>query len=137
MGFWKFKWYGNQPLCELFPDLFAKEVSKNALVAARLDGSGDELIWRWQWCDSLSIAEGHQLEELMGLFEGFTYQPSSSDEWRWMPDSNMIFSVKFCYTLLLDLQQGDSLEATLLTAINKLWKTDIPSKIYCLDGGYY
>jgi hypothetical protein len=56
MGFWKFKWYGNQPLCELFPDLFAKEVSKNALVAARLDGSGDELIWRWQWCDSLSIA---------------------------------------------------------------------------------
>jgi hypothetical protein len=89
--------------------LFAKKVSKDVLVAERLDGSGDELIWRWQWCDSLSIAEGHQLEELMGLFEGFTYQPSSSDEWRWMPDSNMIFSVKFCYTLLLDLQQGDSL----------------------------
>jgi hypothetical protein len=109
MGFWKFKWYGNQPLCELFPDLFAKKVSKDVLVAERLDESGDELIWRWQWCDSLSIAEGHQLEELMGLFEGFTYQPSSSDEWRWMPDSNMIFSVKFCYTLLLDLQQGDSL----------------------------
>jgi hypothetical protein len=56
IGFWKFKWYGNQPLCELFPDLFAKKVSKDVLVAERLDGSGDELIWRWQWCDSLFIA---------------------------------------------------------------------------------
>jgi hypothetical protein len=39
IGFWRFKWLGNQPFSVLFPDLFAKEAVKNAMVCERLQGA--------------------------------------------------------------------------------------------------
>jgi hypothetical protein len=40
IGLWKFKWYGNHPLCKLFTDLFAKETRKDAFISDRLEGNG-------------------------------------------------------------------------------------------------
>jgi hypothetical protein len=47
IGFWKFKWYGNQPFCELFPNLFVKESYKEVPIAERLVVNGVEPSCRW------------------------------------------------------------------------------------------
>jgi hypothetical protein len=36
IGFWRFKWFGDQPFRDLFPDLFAKEARKDSLISERL-----------------------------------------------------------------------------------------------------
>ena len=43
MRFWKDKWCGNEPLCELFPSLFAISLEKDAWVSDiwSPDGVGD------------------------------------------------------------------------------------------------
>jgi hypothetical protein len=57
IGFWKFKWFGNQPFCELFPALFAKEAFKEAFVADRLRGREVAPLRSWQWNSPLSTSE--------------------------------------------------------------------------------
>jgi hypothetical protein len=64
IGFWKFKWFENQPFCDLYPALFAKETNKDALVFERMNGLGLEPTWRWEWNDSLTDIQNQQVEEL-------------------------------------------------------------------------
>ncbi|CAJ2651715.1 unnamed protein product [Trifolium pratense] len=59
-NFWNFRWYGNQAFCELFPDLYAKEVRKNVSVAELLGGAGSGLMWRWNWATPLDVNEEQQ-----------------------------------------------------------------------------
>ncbi|XP_045810964.1 uncharacterized protein LOC123905409 [Trifolium pratense] len=40
IGFWQFKWYGNQAFCDLFPYLYTKEAIKNVKVSECLRGNG-------------------------------------------------------------------------------------------------
>ncbi|GAU49526.1 hypothetical protein TSUD_377390 [Trifolium subterraneum] len=94
IGFWQFKWYGNQPFCDIFPNLYAKEAIKNVMVYERLRGTGSVSLWRWNWSKSLSENEAQQLTELQGLFDGFSLHNNNHDQWRWIPDSNGLFTVK-------------------------------------------
>ncbi|KAK2452441.1 hypothetical protein QL285_000235 [Trifolium repens] len=66
--FWRFKWYGDQPLCALFSELLAKETSKEALIVERLQGNGSNHNWTWQWLQQLSVSEIQQVAALEELF---------------------------------------------------------------------
>ncbi|MCH79472.1 putative non-LTR retroelement reverse transcriptase [Trifolium medium] len=129
IGFWKFKWYGNHSFSTLFPDLFAKEVHPNVVIAERFVRSGDTFSWAWQWLDHLSVNEQLQVEQLMDLLLDFSLQPNSSDKWCWVPGVFGLFSVKSCYNILLANRQGVDLDPDMLNAIRKLWLNDIPSKV--------
>jgi hypothetical protein len=129
IGFWNFKWYGNNTFKELFPNLYVKEAAKDIKIADKLIFNGSEYNWRWQWVYTLSDMEEQQLTDLCELLVGFSIQPNCPDKWRWMPGPAGIFSVKSCYNLLLDLRQSVVLEQEVLEAIIKLWKNDVPSKI--------
>jgi hypothetical protein len=129
IGFWQFKWYGNQAFCDLFPNLYAKEAIKNVMVFERLRRTGSVPLWRWNWSKSLSENEAHQLTELQGLFDGLSLHNNNHDQWRWILDSNGLFTVKSSYTNLLDLRQVELQDAHVLEVIQRLWKSYVPSKV--------
>jgi hypothetical protein len=127
--FWKFKWFGNQPLCELFPALYAKEAIKDVMVCDRLFDQDSATSWYWNWLEPLSPNEDLLLDELKELFTGFSLCSNTADRWKWTPSTNGMFSVKSCYSLLLQFKQIDPLDENVLLAINKLWGNDVSSKI--------
>ncbi|XP_045821935.1 uncharacterized protein LOC123914805 [Trifolium pratense] len=96
-------------------------------------GNGNNIgFWQfkwWNWSELLSVNEAQQLTELQGLFDGFSLHNNNDDQWRWIPDSNGLFTVKSCYTYLLDLRQVEFQDAHVLEAIQHLWKSDVPSKV--------
>ncbi|CAJ2651419.1 unnamed protein product [Trifolium pratense] len=105
------------------------EAIKNVKVSERLRGNGLVPLWRWNWSESLSVNEAKQLTELQGLFDGFSLHDNNHDQWRWIPDSNGLFTVKSCYTYLLNLRKVELQDAHVLEAIQRLWKSDVPSKV--------
>jgi hypothetical protein len=129
IGFWRFKWFGDQPFCDLFPELFAKEAFKDALIADRLQDSNQGRIWNWNWLQQLTLTESHQLEELQGLLYDFSFNPELTDRWKWKPGLLGTFSVRSYYSVLIELQSVLALAAPILAALKKLWKIDVPSKV--------
>jgi hypothetical protein len=129
IGFWKFRWTGNRPFCELFPNLFEKEVDKEVLVSNRLRRMGDNIDWNWAWSENLSNDEIGQLNELKNLLMDVQLEPTRRDRWRWIPGPIGLFSVNSSYKMLLQLSNSVSVEVNVLEAIQNLWKNDVPTKV--------
>ncbi|GAU20609.1 hypothetical protein TSUD_33450 [Trifolium subterraneum] len=128
IGFWNFKWFGNQTFSDLFPNLYEKERYHNASIADRLgDYEANDTI-SWQWIEPLTEDEERQVVELSELLVGFSLQPNNHDHWRWIPESNGMYSVKSFYNILLNYRDVAGLDPNVLNALNHLWRTDIPSK---------
>ncbi|PNY05057.1 ribonuclease H, partial [Trifolium pratense] len=122
-GFWKFRWLGNQPFRDLYPNLFTKEVQPNVMIIDRISG--------FEWINHLSNSEIQQATNLSELLVGISLHPVNPDKWRWTPDSTGLFSVKPCYNVLLEKRHSEVLDPNLLTPIRQLWRNDIPSKVLC------
>jgi hypothetical protein len=128
IGFWRFKWYGDQSFSLLFPDLFAKEAFKEAMIAERMQGDASNRVWIWNWVEDLSVSELQQLEVLKELLYGLSINPNNDDRWRWKSGAMGFFSVRSCYSLLLESRTVIEVEANILAAIKLLWRIDAPSK---------
>ncbi|GAU27776.1 hypothetical protein TSUD_215870 [Trifolium subterraneum] len=128
IGFWKFKWHGNTSLGDLFPDLFAKEAFKDVLISERLRWNGNTADWNWQWREELVETEEQQFSVLKDLLVGIRSDPTRPDTWRWVPGTIGNFSVKSCYDVLISYYYLEAPDSNVLTALHKLWKTDVPSK---------
>ncbi|CAJ2645290.1 unnamed protein product [Trifolium pratense] len=129
INFWKNKWFGNNSFSELFPTLFSKDACSEAMIADRLNNSTDEITWSWDWRVPLSLQEEQELFSLKELLRGFSLKPDCCDKWRWMSESDGLFTVKSCYKMLLQDDNCDAISAESLVAIRKLWKNDLPSKV--------
>jgi hypothetical protein len=129
IGFWKFKWNGAHLFKDLFPTLYEKEVHKDVMVADRLNSNETVASWVWNWNGPLSDTEEQHLCTLKDLLAGLSLQQSCLDRWRWIPDQIGIFSVKSCYSILLDQRQVDAVDSDRLEALKKLWRNDVPSKV--------
>jgi hypothetical protein len=128
-GFWTFKWYGNQPLKNLFPNIYAKEAVQDVSIAERYSSADPNTNWAWQWTTQLNAEEQQQLNELSTLLVGFHLYPDRPDSWRWIPGSAGIFSVKSCYNFLLETRQTEVIDDSVLEVIKKFWRNDLPSKV--------
>jgi hypothetical protein len=129
IGFWTFKWYGNQPFKHLFPNLFAKEAVYDVSIADRLPASDLLTNGVWQWRNPLTDDEKQQLHELVTLLAGFSLSSDRQDSWRWIPGTAGIFSVKSCYSFLLETRQDEGIDDEVLHALKILWRNDVPSKV--------
>jgi hypothetical protein len=134
IGFWKFKWFGNQSFKDLFSSLFAKELFADASVAERILGNKANSRWAWYWKDQLSDVEEQHLNNLIESLAGFTIQLNVIHRWRWIPGSADTFSVRSYYNLLLDIRQVEvALDYDLLEAVKMLSLL----KSLFLGGAYY
>ncbi|CAJ2678610.1 unnamed protein product [Trifolium pratense] len=129
ISFWNAQWHGDLSLGELFPNLFAKELRQNSLIADRLSSSREGLVWKWEWCDVLTQEEEHDLLKLKELLLDINLNLNCADRWRWIPGDAGLFSVKSCYNFLVQLVSAENLNPSLLEAVKKLWKNDVPSKV--------
>ncbi|GAU28882.1 hypothetical protein TSUD_293340 [Trifolium subterraneum] len=129
IDFWKQKWFGNNPFCELFPNLLVKEANNNAMIADRLISNVGGPLWNWTWRECLSVHEEQELTHLKELLRGFSLNLNCCDKWRWVPDTNGIFTVQSCYNLLLRYGNVEIVPLHVLEAIRKLWKNNLPSKV--------
>jgi hypothetical protein len=77
----------------------------------------------------LTEDEEYKTTELSELLHGFSLQSEEADSWRWIPETNGIFSIKSCYNVLLSNNQITGMDSNVLGAIKQLWKNDIPSKV--------
>jgi hypothetical protein len=77
----------------------------------------------------LNTVEDQQVIYLRELFTDFVFQSDTVDSWRWVPDTNGIFSVKSCYNTLLAFRYTTEVEEEIMLALRKLWNTDNPSKV--------
>jgi hypothetical protein len=111
IGFWRFKWYGDQPFSILFPDLFAKEAFKEAMIFERMQGDSIGRAWMWNWVQQLSNIEFQQLEMLKGLLCGLSLNPNSDYKRRWKSGAMGLFSVRSCYSLLVESDPVVGVEA--------------------------
>jgi hypothetical protein len=129
IGFWKFRWLGIQPLCELYPNLYAKEIDKDALISNRVQRNDENIIWNWLWSDNLTIEEAGQLLELQDLLVAIQLEPGRLDRWRWIPGTIGLFTVNSCYKMLNQSSNMALLDPNVLDAIQNLWKNDVPTKV--------
>ncbi|GAU47144.1 hypothetical protein TSUD_379210 [Trifolium subterraneum] len=129
IGFWKEKWLGDVPFCELFPNLFAKELDQNIVVAKRLVGSRGNRLWYWQWDNVLTSEDEDDLSYIQHLLLDVDVVRDRTDAWKWMPNSLGMFTVKSVYTILQNGRSAKEINPSILVSIQRLWKNDVPSKV--------
>ncbi|CAI8603341.1 unnamed protein product [Vicia faba] len=90
----------------------------------------------WQW--DFHVDADELLGNLEATYEAFllielltNLKPgiNVSDSVKWWPNVDGQFSVKSCYSFLRDKELEDAVEPTALASINRIWRTDIPSKL--------
>ncbi|PNY01584.1 hypothetical protein L195_g024885 [Trifolium pratense] len=80
-----------------------------------------------------SYIAGNEVQELIDLQQllvGKQFLSNRTDDWRWLPDLTGNFTVKSCYSSLLQRCNSVVLHADTTTAVRKLWKNDILPKAF-------
>ncbi|GAU46194.1 hypothetical protein TSUD_93810 [Trifolium subterraneum] len=128
IGFWKEKWIDNASFKELFPNLFEKELDKQAVVADKGSWTADGWSCLLFQEGLLTGCEAQDAAELHSLLAG--YHPfDRKDNRRWIPEASGQFSVRSTYQFLQQRHKVDVVCPNVLEALKKLWKNDLPSKV--------
>ncbi|GJT77177.1 RNA-directed DNA polymerase, eukaryota [Tanacetum coccineum] len=96
-NFWKEVWIGDNPLCVLFPRIFALETNKDSSVAVKLSSVTSSLRRPVR-----GGSESSQLSLLQEYIEG-TILSSLEDRWVWDLNGEGVFCVKDVQNLLDDV----------------------------------
>jgi hypothetical protein len=129
LGFWKEKWLGLAPLCVTFPALFDKSTRQDESIFDMGLVVNNSWTWRMSWTDPLNETEEGAAEELLGLLDQVRPRTNSNDRRRWIPAADGVFTVKSAYSSLQERNELPTLDDDKLSALKKLWKNNIPSKV--------
>ncbi|XP_058726970.1 uncharacterized protein LOC131598375 [Vicia villosa] len=97
-------------------------------------GGWQEDSWRWDLDISgdMLLEDPTDLMEVMELLEILASAKPverENDSFIWWPAEEGAFTVKSCYLSLRDRLEEDTVEANKTTALNLIWKSQIPSKL--------
>ncbi|RVX20110.1 putative ribonuclease H protein [Vitis vinifera] len=120
--FWKDIWWGNFPLCNSFPSLYAFASSKEAWVEEFWDTSGVEGAWSPRFSRPFNDWEVEEVERLLLTIRGARLSPLMEDRMMWKVTSNGSFSVKSLYNDLSSRRAG-------LFPHGLIWNPSVPSKV--------
>ncbi|RVW38066.1 putative ribonuclease H protein [Vitis vinifera] len=120
--FWKDIWWGNLPLCNSFPSLYAFASSKEAWVEEFWDTSGVEGAWCPRFSRPFNDWEVEEVERLLLTIRGARLSPIMEDRMMWKVTSNESFSVKSLYNDLSSRRAG-------LFPHGLIWNPSVPSKV--------
>ncbi|GAU32181.1 hypothetical protein TSUD_68520 [Trifolium subterraneum] len=120
IGFWKEKWVGLEPLCDLYPLLFLKTLRQRAPVATM--GSWDNNYWSWKfvWTATLTDTETAAAGELQLLLEQVQPSMDNGDRRKWIPNTVGFFSVQSAYTVLQNRFILADIDPNILKALKRL-----------------
>ncbi|XP_021979164.1 uncharacterized protein LOC110875275 [Helianthus annuus] len=106
--FWKDSWLTNQPLKNIFPDLFRLAKHKDSFVAAYWQGIVNQPLWAWEWNKDPSLpSEWENLSDLMSRLASMVLK-DGKDIWKWDNEEGVPFSVKAIRTELCNQRQDHS-----------------------------
>ena len=98
--FWKDKWCGTTPLCEVFPSLFTL-ANKEAWVNEVWTIVGEmRESWTPRFNRPFNDWELEKVERLLGCLDGKKVRVDEEDRVRWMDSNDGVFSVKSLYRAL-------------------------------------
>ncbi|MCI31360.1 hypothetical protein A2U01_0052572, partial [Trifolium medium] len=97
--FWLSRWIGDAPLSLVYPRLFSLSLQKESMVGSCCAREGENWSWPFSWRRELFQWESDLVVQLRERLEVVRLS-SEMDSWRWVPDSEGIFSVNSTYNHL-------------------------------------
>ena len=98
--FWKDRWCSEEPLCEIFPSLFALFDSKEAWVIDLWEHRGEGGNWNFSFVRNLNDWELGAMERFFSLLQGHSVKREQKDRVGWKGGNKGFFSVKGLYSVL-------------------------------------
>ena len=98
--FWKDRWCSEEPLCEIFPSLFALFDSKEAWVIDLWEHRGEGGNWNFRFVRNLNDWELGAMERFLSLLQGHSVKREQKDRVGWKGGNIGFFSVKGLYSVL-------------------------------------
>jgi hypothetical protein len=100
--FWLDAWIAQQPLKDLFPNLYALECQKGILVGGCFSMVDQSICWKWRWKkEPTDLVERREFDDCSLLLMQFQLR-SSPDKWAWPNDNSGRFSVASMRKLIFD-----------------------------------
>ena len=91
--FWKDRWCSEEPLCEIFPSLFALSNSKEAWVVDLWEHRGEGGNWNFRFVRNLNDWELGAMEHFLSLLQG-SVKREQEDRVVWKGGNKGVFSVR-------------------------------------------
>jgi hypothetical protein len=99
------------------------------MVGDLLSSEGERRSWLLTWRRRLFQWEEENLAHLVTLLESVFFS-SDEDGWRWLPDSDGVFSVNSTYKFLLnEIRREDDVVVELVGVLDQIWNSVAPSKV--------
>ncbi|XP_076941933.1 uncharacterized protein LOC143611641 [Bidens hawaiensis] len=103
MRFWIDPWTAQDPLRDLFPNLFLNERDKGCLITSRYERVGNDTVWKWDWKRlNLSQNEAIEFSECLNLVQQASFS-NTPDRWVWPNDPSGVFSVNSMKKILFNI----------------------------------
>jgi hypothetical protein len=124
--FWRDVWIGGEPLCLKFPRLFSVSMQQDICVGDWW--KEEEGRWDFIWRRNLFQWEVESVNLLLGLLVNVSLT-RDHDDWVWILNPDVGFSVKSAYDSLMGLGDGPNLSEWELKIFSSIWDSPAPSKI--------
>ncbi|KAI5425445.1 hypothetical protein KIW84_031300 [Lathyrus oleraceus] len=130
LSFWSSRWFGEFPLNEVFPCLYALSSLPKLSVAET--GFGGKLGWKWHLQFLVLTASSEHIQKKLELYLALHNQSPiihKHDAFLWSASDSNQYTVSSGYDLLLQVDVEGVISEVLSKALAVMWRAKLPSEI--------